>query len=120
MLGSQCVQLFLARAPTQSPDFTDSVWETKIIALISSLASPELRVTSCLDFIHSINMPWSSAVTSLVTECLALDTPHTSQLEKLYSLLQMKAMLHDRYGVQDFNYNDMTAGQVGPPPFISW
>ena len=58
-------------------------------------------------------MPWSNAVTNLVTDCIALTTGNTTELQKLYNLLQMKTMLNDRYDVKDFNYNENT-GQVSP------
>lgn len=59
-------------------------------------------------------MPWSNAVTNLVTDCIALTTTgNTTELQKLYNLLQMKTMLNDRYDVKDFNYNENT-GQVSP------
>lgn len=49
---------------------------------------------------------------SLVQDCLQLDTTSISELRSLYDLLQLKSMLHDKYGIVDFNFSDGTTGQV--------
>ena len=49
---------------------------------------------------------------SLVQDCLQLDTASGPELHSLYDLLQLKSMLHGRYGIVDFNFSDSNTGQV--------
>ena len=48
----------------------------------------------------------------LVQECLKVDHPvGVAILEKQYSLLQLKKLLH-AYGIRDFNFSDTSKGWV--------
>ena len=113
------LQLFLATAPTHSPDFPDSPWEAKALALVSSVTSPDLRVACCLKLLHSVELPWSPPVTSLLSQCLTLPTTNTAELQRLHDLLQMKTMLNNRYGVRNFNFCDSSMGQVSGSLYTS-
>ena len=114
--SSDCVppppQLFLARAPTHSPDFLGSPWEAKALALIESMSSPEQCVAGCEELLHSVCLPWSRAVERLARHCLELDAPNRAELQSLHSLLQLKTMLQETYGILDFNYSDRNTGYV--------
>lgn len=105
-------QLFLARAPTHSPDFSDSPWEVKAVALVRSVTCSYLQVACCVELLHHISLPWSEMTTGLVQDCLLLDTANAEELHRLHDLLQLKAMLHDRYGITDFNFSDANTGHV--------
>ena len=51
-------------------------------------------------------------VEELVQECLTVSHPvGVAMLEKQYSLLQLKKLLHG-YGIRDFNFSDTSKGWV--------
>lgn len=105
-------QLFLARAPTHSSDFQDSPWEAKALVLVESMSSPEHCVAGCEELLRSVCLPWSKAVERLAQHCRELDAPNRAELQSLYSLLQLKTMLQETYGILDFNFSDRNTGYV--------
>jgi hypothetical protein len=106
------LKLFLERAPTHSPDFPDSPWEAKAVAVASSVASSESHVSCCLELLHRIQIPWSQPVASLIHDSLQLTAANSEELRSLYELLQMQAMLQEKYGIADFNFSDSSTGQL--------
>ena len=58
-----------------------------------------------------VHTPWSESMEELVQQCLKVDHPVVSMLEKQYSLLKLKKLLHG-YGIRDFNFSDTSQGWV--------
>ena len=74
--------------------------------------SSQLYVLGCVELLKHVHTPWSEAVEELVQECLMVDHPvGVAMLEKQYSLLQLKKLLHG-YGIRDFNFSDTSKGWV--------
>lgn len=82
------------------------------MAVANNVTCSQLRVACCVELLHSVSLPWSKVVTDLVHECLVLDTGNAEELRSLYDLLQLKSMLHESYGIIDFNFSDSSTGQV--------
>ena len=82
------------------------------MALIRSVTCSDLRVACCVELLHHVSLPRSKATADLVCDCLLLDTANAGELHSLHDLLQLKAMLHDRYSVTDFNFSDTSTGNV--------
>ena len=82
------------------------------MTLIRSVTCSVLRVACCVELLHHVSLPWSETAAGLIHDCLLLDTANAGELQSLHDLLQLKAMLHDRYGVTDFNFSDANTGHV--------
>ena len=65
----------------------------------------------CVELLKHVHTPWSETVEELVQECLKVEHPVVSMLEKQYSLLKLKKLLHG-YGIRDFNFSDTSKGWV--------
>ena len=82
------------------------------MAVVRSVANSEVKVACCLELVHSITAPWSSAAASLINECLQLTSSNSEELHNLYNLLQMQIVLQEKYGIVDFNFSDSNTGEV--------
>ena len=71
----------------------------------------QLYVKGCVELLKHVHTPWSESVEELVQECLKVDHPVVTTLEKQYSLLKLKKLLHG-YGIRDFNFSDTSKGWV--------
>ena len=76
----------------------------------------QLYVLGCVELLKHVHTPWSESVEELVEEllqeCLTVSHPvGVAMLEKQYSLLQLKKLLHG-YGIRDFNFSDTSKGWV--------
>ena len=72
----------------------------------------QLYVLGCVELLKHVHTPWSESVEELVQECLKVDHPvGVAMLEKQYSLLQLKKLLHG-YAIRDFNFSDTSKGWV--------
>ena len=78
----------------------------------------QLYVLGCVELLKHVHTPWSESVEELVQECLTVDHPvGVAMLEKQYSLLQLKKLLHG-YGIRDFNFSDTSKGWVSKNGYI--
>lgn len=80
--------------------------------MTEGVGSSKVRVICCLDLLHCISIPWSSAVVSLVQGCLQLRAPNVQQLQTLHNLLQMQIVLQEKYDIANFNFSDSSTGDV--------
>ena len=79
---------------------------------LCGLSPSQLYVLGCVELLKHVHTPWSESVEELVQECLKVDHPvGVAMLEKQYSLLQLKKLLHG-YGIRDFNFSDTSKGWV--------
>ena len=81
------------------------------LVCICTYLSSQLYVRGCVELLKHVHTPWSESVEELVQQCLKVDHPVVSMLEKQYSLLKLKKLLHG-YGVRDFNFSDASQGWV--------
>ena len=81
------------------------------IHIMTPICCFQLYVKGCVELLKHVHTSWSEAVEELVQNCLHVDHPVVSVLEKQYHLLQLKKLLRG-YGVRDFNFSDMSKGWV--------
>ncbi|XP_068682913.1 kinetochore-associated protein 1-like isoform X1 [Montipora foliosa] len=80
---------------------SNSLWEARVIAVISCIKDKEVRCKATLEIMRHAMIPWSKSVENLVTEFMA-EHPDDLNLKEQYRLVELKRML-SRYGLRTFH-----------------
>ncbi|XP_074632538.1 kinetochore-associated protein 1-like [Acropora palmata] len=80
---------------------SNSLWEARVIAVISCIRDKEVRCKAILEVMRHAMIPWSASVEKLVTEFMA-EHPDDLNLKEQYRLVELKRML-SRYGLRTFH-----------------
>ncbi|XP_078352521.1 kinetochore-associated protein 1-like isoform X2 [Oculina patagonica] len=80
---------------------SNSLWEARVIAVISCIKEKEIRCKATLEVMRHAMIPWSDSVEKLVTEFMAA-YPNDMDLKEQYRLVELKKML-SQYGMRSFH-----------------
>lgn len=80
---------------------SNSLWEARVIAIISCIKEKEVRCKATLEVMRHAMIPWSESVERLVSEFMAA-YPNDMNLKEQFRLVELKKML-SQYRIRSFH-----------------
>ncbi|KAJ7374444.1 Kinetochore-associated protein 1 [Desmophyllum pertusum] len=97
----QYIEDLFNRSAGAYSSLSNSLWEARVIAVISCIKEKEVRCKATLEVMRHAMIPWSDSVEKLVTEFMAA-YPNDMDLKEQYRLVELKKML-SQYGMRSFH-----------------